>query len=124
MGNNDTVQNFDELTLSLRKFAKDRDWDQFHSPKNISMALSVEVAEIVEHFQWLTEEQSQQLDDKALAEVTDEIADVQMYLIRLADKLGVDVLAAVEGKIKKNELKYPADKVRGSSKKYTEYDRE
>lgn len=124
MGNNDTVQNFDELTLSLRKFAKDRDWDQFHSPKNISMALSVEVAEIVEHFQWLTEEQSQQLDDKALAEVADEIADVQMYLIRLADKLGVDVLAAVEGKIKKNELKYPADKVRGSSKKYTEYDRD
>ncbi len=124
MGNSDTVQNFDELTLSLRKFAKDRDWDQFHSPKNISMALSVEVAEIVEHFQWLTEEQSQQLDDKVLAEVADEIADVQMYLIRLADKLGVDVLAAVEGKIKKNELKYPADKVRGSSKKYTEYDRE
>lgn len=124
MGNNDIVQNFDELTLSLRKFAKDRDWDQFHSPKNISMALSVEVAEIVEHFQWLTEEQSQQLDDKTLAEVADEIADVQMYLIRLADKLGVDVFAAIEGKIKKNELKYPADKVRGSSKKYTEYDRE
>ncbi len=124
MGNNDSVQNFDELTLSLRKFAKDRDWDQFHSPKNISMALSVEVAEIAEHFQWLTEEQSQQLDDKVLAEVADEIADVQMYLIRLADKLGVDVLAAVEGKMKKNELKYPADKVRGSSKKYTEYDRE
>ena len=118
------MADLDELQQHLRKFAQDRDWDQFHSPKNLTMALSVEVAELVEHFQWLTEEQSQQLDDKTLAEVADEIADVQVYLIRLADKLGVDILASVDEKIKKNEAKYPADKVKGSSKKYTEYDNE
>lgn len=115
------MNELDEITQRLRQFAKDRDWDQFHSPKNLTMALSVEVAELAEHFQWLTEEQSKTLGDKTLAEVTDEIADVQAYLIRLADKLGVDILKAVEAKIEKNEAKYPADKVRGSAKKYTEY---
>jgi dCTP diphosphatase len=118
------MKDLDDIKARLQTFAKDRDWEQFHSPKNLSMALSVEVAELVEHFQWLTEEQSKQLDDKTLAEVADEIADVQVYLIRLADKLGVDVLATVEEKIKKNEAKYPVDKVKGSSKKYTEYDNE
>jgi dCTP diphosphatase len=118
------MKDLDGIKARLQTFAKDRDWEQFHSPKNLSMALSVEVAELVEHFQWLTEEQSKQLDDKTLAEVADEIADVQVYLIRLADKLGVDVLATVEEKIKKNEAKYPVDKVKGSSKKYTEYDNE
>jgi NTP pyrophosphatase (non-canonical NTP hydrolase) len=115
------MRELDELKQRLRKFAQERDWDQFHSPKNLSMALSVEVAELVEHFQWLTEDKSQQLDEKTLAEVADEIADVQVYLLRLADKLDVDILDAVDKKIKKNEAKYPADKVRGSSKKYTEY---
>lgn len=115
------MKELDAITQRLRQFAKDRDWDQFHSPKNLTMALSVEVAELTEHFQWLTEEQSKTLDDKTLAEATDEIADVQAYLIRLADKLGVDILKAVDAKIDKNEAKYPADKVRGSAKKYTEY---
>jgi len=115
------MNELDDITQRLRQFAKDRDWDQFHSPKNLTMALSVEVAELAEHFQWLTEEQSKNLDDKTLAEVSDEIADVQAYLIRLADKLGVDILKAVDAKIEKNEEKYPADKVRGSAKKYTEY---
>jgi dCTP diphosphatase len=115
------MRELDELKQRLRKFAQERDWDQFHSPKNLSMALSVEVAELVEHFQWLTEDKSQQLDEKTLAEVADEIADVQVYLLRLADKLDVDILDAVDKKIKKNEAKYPAEKVRGSSKKYTEY---
>ena len=118
------MESLEDLKQQLRTFAGDRDWDQFHSPKNISMALSVEVAELVEHFQWLTEEQSQQLDNKTLSEVADEIADVQVYLIRLADKLNIDILSAVEEKMKKNVAKYPADKVRGSSKKYTEYDKE
>jgi NTP pyrophosphatase (non-canonical NTP hydrolase) len=115
------MNELDEITQRLRKFAKDRDWDQFHSPKNLTMALSVEVAELVEHFQWLTEDQSKALDAKTLAEVTDEIADVQAYLIRLADKLNVDIVKAVEAKIVKNEAKYPADKVKGSAKKYTKY---
>ena len=81
----------------------------------------LEVAELVEHFQWLTEESSQHLEADKLDEVADEIADVQLYLIRLADKLGVDILKAVEQKIVKNEAKYPVDKVRGSSEKYTKY---
>ena len=115
------MSEFEHIKSRLRTFVSDRDWDQFHSPKNLAMALSVEVAELVEHFQWLTEESSQNLKADKLDEVADEIADVQLYLIRLADKLGVDILKAVEQKMEKNEAKYPADKVRGSSKKYTEY---
>ncbi len=115
------LSELNELKMRLRQFAKDRDWDQFHAPKNLVMALSVEVAELVEHFQWLSEDQSKRLDEKTKAEVADEIADVQVYLIRLADKLGVDILKSVDTKIKKNEAKYPAEKVRGSAKKYTEY---
>mgnify|MGYP000740062905 CR=1 FL=1 len=115
------MQELEVLRDRLREFAQDRDWDQFHSPKNLTMALSVEVAELAEHFQWLTEEQSKILDDTTLAEVTDEIADVQIYLVRLADKLGVDILKSVDAKMKKNEAKYPAEKVRGSAKKSSEY---
>ena len=85
------------------------------------MALSVEVSELLEHFQWLTEDESRNLDEKSLSEVADEIADVQNYLVRLADKLGIDILEAAAVKFVKNEKKYPADLVRGSSKKYTEY---
>jgi len=115
------MNGLEALRDRLREFAKERDWDQFHSPKNLAMALSVEVAELLEHFQWLTQDESKTLDGKTQAAVADEIADVQVYLIRLADKLGVDILASVENKMKKNEAKYPADKVRGSSKKYSEY---
>jgi len=114
----------DELTQlkqRLRDFAEARDWDQFHSPKNLSMALIAEAAELVEHFQWLTEKQSNELSSDKLQKVEQEIADIQIYLIRIADKLGIDVLDAVQKKIALNEAKYPADKVRGSSKKYTEY---
>lgn len=114
-------KNLDDIKTRLRQFADERDWDQFHSPKNLSMALIAEAAELVEHFQWLTEEQSNSLPPDKLSEVRDELADIQMYLIRIADKLNVDLLAAVNDKIKVNEAKYPADKVRGSSKKYTEY---
>lgn len=110
--------------MALRKFAADRDWDQFHSPKNLTMALSVEVAELMEHFQWLTEQQSVALDAKTKAAIIDEIADIQVYLVRLADKLGVDILQAVEQKMQKNEAKYPVDKVKGSAKKYTEYNKD
>ncbi len=113
---------FNQLKQRLRTFAAERDWDQFHSPKNLSMALIAEAAELVEHFQWLTEEQSQALAAEKLAEVELELADIQLYLIRLADKLNVDLLAAVDKKLILNEQKYPADKVYGSSKKYTEYD--
>ena len=110
-----------ELRDKLRKFVAERDWDQFHSPKNLASALSVEAAELLEHFQWITEEQSKQLPPDKLAQVRDEMADVLVYLVRLADKLEVDLLAAVEVKMAKNALKYPADKVRGSMKKYSDY---
>lgn len=116
------MQELESVRKRLREFAAVRDWDQFHSPKNLSMALSVEASELVECFQWLTEEQSRSLNAEQLAAVTDEIADVQLYLIRLADKVGIDISVAIEQKIKKNEAKYPAEKVRGSSKKYSEYE--
>ena len=112
------MQSLEHIKTRLRVFAAERDWDQFHSPKNLAMALIVEAAELVEHFQWLTEEQSQTLPPEKLAEVEQEIADIQIYLIRLADKLGVDMEKAVNAKIKLNEKKYPAEKVRGSAKKY------
>lgn len=116
------MQDLESVRNRLREFAAVRDWDQFHSPKNLAMALSVEASELVECFQWLTEEQSRSLNAEQLAAVTDEIADVQLYLIRLADKVGVDITTAIEQKIKKNEAKYPAEKVKGSSKKYSEYE--
>ena len=110
------------LKQRLREFADARDWDQFHSPKNLSMALSVEVAEIVEHFQWLTEEQSINLPQNKLDEVEAELADTFVYLVRLSDKLGIDLFAAAEKKISVNEQKYPVDKARGNAKKYSEFD--
>lgn len=110
------------LKQRLREFADARDWDQFHSPKNLSMALSVEVAEIVEHFQWLSEEQSQNLPQHKLDEVEAELADTLNYLIRLADKLDIDLFAAAQRKIAVNEQKYPVEKARGHARKYTELD--
>lgn len=109
------------LREKLREFAQVRDWDQFHTPKNLSMALMVEVAELMEHFQWLTAAQSEQLTTEKMAEVADELADVLLYLVRLSDKLGVDLFAAAMRKIDKNALKYPADQVYGSAMKYSDY---
>ena len=110
-----------ELKEKIRKFADDRNWDQYHSPKNLSMALIAEAAELVEHFQWMTEEQSSQLSSEVLGEVQQEIADIFIYLVRISDKLGVDLISAANQKIKINAEKYPAEKVKGSSKKYTAY---
>ena len=106
---------FNEIKLRLRDFAADRDWDQFHSPKNLSMALIVEAGELVEHFQWLKQDESLALSADKLKEVEQEIADIQIYLVRLADKLGIDIEKAVEEKIAVNAQKYPADEVRGSA---------
>ncbi len=115
------MNNLEDIKSQLREFVRVRNWDQFHSPKNLSMALIVEAAELVEHFQWLTEEESIHIESKKLSEVEEEIADIFIYLMRLSDKLNIDLLDAVSNKIAKNEKKYPADLVRGSSKKYTEY---
>ena len=109
------------LIQQLREFAKERDWEQFHSPKNLAMALSVEVAEIVEVFQWLTEDQSRELDGKKLEKVREEIGDVMIFLTNLADKLGIDPLVAAKEKIKENRRKYPVNIVKGKAHKYTEY---
>ena len=116
------METFDHLKTRLREFAVARDWEQFHSPKNLAMALIVEAAELVENFQWLTEEQSAALAPDKLAEVEQELADIQIYLIRLADRLNIDLEQAVDAKIALNERRYPVEKVRGSAKKYTEFD--
>ena len=109
------------LRDKLRAFAEARDWNQFHSPKNLSMALMVEVAELMEHFQWLTEAQSGNLAADKNAVVAEELADILLYLVRLADKLDVDLSQAALHKLEKNAEKYPAEQVRGSAKKYSEY---
>ncbi len=106
------------IKIRLQEFAKERDWDQFHSPKNFSMALIVECAELVEHFQWLTDEQSKNLPAETLDEVSLEMADIMMYLIRLADKLDIDLLQAVDRKIELNAIKYPVEKSKGIATKY------
>jgi|SRR5215208_1740979 len=111
----------EDLRSAISAFIQERDWEQFHSPKNLAMALSVEVAEIVEHFQWLTEEQSQTLPQEKLAEIREEIGDVMIYLTELANKLGLDPVEAAKSKVAINEQKYPAELARGKASKYTEY---
>ena len=110
------------LQQRVAAFAAARDWEPFHSPKNLAMALSVEAAELVEEFQWLTEEQSRALDAERRERVRLELADVFIYLLRIADKLGVALVTAANDKIVLNEKKYPAERVRGDARKYTEYD--
>jgi dCTP diphosphatase len=108
----------------IRAFAKERDWDQFHTPKNLSMALAVEAAEIMEHFQWLTPRESSDLPDEKRQAVGEEIGDVLIYLMRLADRLALDPVEMAKQKLEASRLKYPADQVRGSARKYTEYERD
>lgn len=110
-----------ELKERMRDFAERRNWDQFHAPKNLVMALAGEAGELIEHFQWLSERESAELDPSTLEKVASEIADIQIYLARLADKLGISIADAVNRKIIENERRYPADKVYGSARKYTEY---
>ncbi len=111
----------EELRQRLALFAKVRDWEQFHNPKNLSMALIGEAAELVEHFQWLSEAQSEQLSAAKLDEVRLELADILIYLIRIADRLNVDLIRAARDKIELNEQRYPAEKVKGSAKRASEY---
>ena len=111
---------FQELSRKVRRFAEERDWGQFHSPKNLSMALAVECAELMEHFQWLTESQSRRLGRRQKREVAKELADIQIYLIRLSQVLGVELTAASSSKLLENARKYPVDKARGSARKYTQ----
>ena len=111
---------FDELAGRLAAFARERDWEQFHSPKNLARAVAAESAELLEHFQWLTEAQSRELAPAQRDQATLEMADVLLYLVRLADQLGVDLLDAAHRKIGLNAEKYPVDKARGHSRKYSD----
>ena len=112
--------NMDEIKRKIQKFASDRDWNQFHSPKNLIMALSSEVGELSDIFQWLTEEQSKKenISEKNLELAKQEMADILIYLIRISDKLGVDLEKEVLNKIKLNEKKYPIDISKGNAVKY------
>lgn len=113
-------QDIQALTESLRAFAAEREWAPFHSPKNLACALSVEAAELLEHFQWLTEAQSRALPPDQHAEVAAEAADVFLYLLQLCDQLGIDLLAAARDKVEVNRQKYPVATARGSAKKYVD----
>lgn len=109
-----------KIQKQLSDFASDRDWEQFHTPKNLTMALSVEASELVEIFQWLTPEQSSNLNDKQMDAVNEEVADVAIYLLRLCDVLDINLSDVVEKKIKVNGEKYPVDLSKGNAKKYNQ----
>lgn len=117
------MENLDitKLKEKVSDFAKERDWEQFHTPKNISMALSVEASELMEIFQWLKSGDKSELSEAQLKQVKDELADVLVYSIRLADLLDINLEKAIPEKMEQNALKYPASKARGNSKKYTEF---
>ena len=120
MGTPPTGSDLQRIRDVMRVFVEERDWDQFHTPKNLASALSVEAAELLEHFQWLTEEQSQALPEEKRVQVGEEIADVLLYLLQLSDKLQIDVMQAAWRKIGLNAEKYPVALARGNAKKYTD----
>ena len=110
-----------KIQQRLEKFAKDRDWDQFHSPKNLTMALSVEVSELVEIFQWSNTGGLEEIKDPEIRKkIEEEVADIFIYLLKISGKLDLDIKKIINEKIDKNEKKYPVDKSHGSSKKYTD----
>ncbi len=111
-----------ELRDRTRAFAVERDWEQFHTPKNLAMALSVEVAELAEHFQWLRTGAPEELGERAREGIRHELADVLLYLVQLADKTGVDLREAALEKMALNAAKYPAEQVKGDARKYDAYE--
>ena len=117
-----SLMDIDYYKIVLAKFAEERDWDQFHSPKNLVMALAGEVGELLEIFQWLSEEQSMDVfkNENVLRKIKEEIADITIYLIRLSDKLNIDIVSAVDAKISINHSKYPVDLAKGNAIKYSD----
>ena len=109
------MEDLEDLRARIARFVREREWECFHSPKNLSMALSVEVAELVEHFQWLTQKQSLNLAPDAREEVGEEIADVLIYLLCLAEALGIDPIAEARKKVEKNRAKYPVESMKGKA---------
>ncbi|MDO3379528.1 nucleotide pyrophosphohydrolase [Geoalkalibacter halelectricus] len=112
-----------ELKNRVAAFVAERDWQQFHTPKNLSMSIAIEAAELMEHFQWLTVEASRNLAPEALADIGEELADIVIYSLSLANTLNLDLAQTVEAKMTKNIRKYPADKVKGKAHKYTWYEK-
>ncbi len=110
----------EKLRAALKAFARERDWEQFHTPKNLAMAMSVEASEVVEIFQWLTPAQCEKLDDKTRAHLEDELGDTTIYLLKLADRYGIDLIDAAARKLEKAKLKYPVEKARGRMTKHDE----
>jgi dCTP diphosphatase len=109
------------ISAKIRAFRDERDWAQFHNPKDMAIAISIEASELLEHFLWKSPEELNDRISEKREEIEEEIADIGIYLTELADNLEIDLLAAMEKKIEKNALKYPAQRVKGSSKKYNEY---
>jgi dCTP diphosphatase len=116
------ADSLDDLSARLLAFARARDWEQFQSPKNLAMALAGEAGELLEHFQWLSEAQSADLTPEKRRAVAHELADILSYLLRMAERLDIDVIAATEEKIAINEQRYPVDKVYGDARRAGEYD--
>jgi NTP pyrophosphatase (non-canonical NTP hydrolase) len=119
-----SINSLADLTAAVNRFVEQRDWDQFHSPKNLSMALIVEAAELVEHFQWLTRQESSTLNNEQHEAVAMEMADVLIYLVRMAAQLDIDLLEAAQKKILLNGKKYPVEQAKGRADKYTRYQTE
>jgi dCTP diphosphatase len=115
------VINVDELKKNIEAFAKVRDWEQFHTPKNLACALNVEASELLEVFQWMSVDEQKNISDEKKEAVAEELSDILTYAIRLAGVLDINLSRSIEKKIEKNAKKYPAELVRGSSKKYDEY---
>jgi len=122
MGDAETT--LQQLKDRMDRFVKERDWEQFHSPKNLSMSIAIEAAELMEHFQWLTVEQSKQLESDERSEIGEELADIVIYALSLSNVLGLDLSQTIVDKMEKNIRKYPRDRVRGKSHKYTYYQRQ
>ncbi len=116
------MDSLDDLSRRLKQFAVEREWEQFHSPKNLAMALAGEAGELLEHFQWLTEAQSQALPADKREKVALELADILLYTVRCAERLDIDLVAAAYRKIALNERRYPAERVRGDARRAEEYD--
>lgn len=107
-----------QITEKIKKFRDERDWMQFHDPKNMAVSIILEASELLEHFQWKTTEEVEQYARKNQAEIKDEIADIALYLFELADNLGINLIDAMDQKLKKNEMKYPVEKAKGKHTKY------
>ncbi|HEY0562193.1 MAG TPA: nucleotide pyrophosphohydrolase [Methylophilus sp.] len=116
------ADSLDGLRATVNAFVEARDWAQFHSPKNLAMAMIVEAAEVVEHFQWMTEADSRALDAEQKVQVGQELADTFVYLLRIAEVCGIDLIQATQAKIELNAKKYPVEKAKGSNAKYTAYE--